>query len=88
MHENRIYALKIICGAEYPDQPPQMQFVSRINLPCVDQKTGKIDKLKLPCLSAWRRNFTLETVLAELRREMASPANKKLSQPSEGSTFQ
>ena len=41
-HENRIYSVNIHCGDNYPDLPPTIQFVSRINLPCVDQKTGKV----------------------------------------------
>ncbi|KAI9875412.1 MAG: E2 ubiquitin-conjugating protein mms2 [Pleopsidium flavum] len=41
MHENRIYSLNIHCGDSYPDIPPTVQFVSKINLPCVDQRTGK-----------------------------------------------
>ncbi|KAI4202005.1 MAG: hypothetical protein LQ350_002910 [Teloschistes chrysophthalmus] len=40
-HENRIYSLNIHCGPSYPDVPPTVQFVSKINLPCVDQKSGK-----------------------------------------------
>jgi len=42
VHENRIYSLKIHCGDKYPDVPPEVTFVSKINLPCVDQKTGKV----------------------------------------------
>jgi hypothetical protein len=41
-HENRIYSLNIHCGDTYPDTPPTVQFVSKINLPCVDQRTGKV----------------------------------------------
>jgi ubiquitin-conjugating enzyme E2 variant len=45
-----------------------VSFVSKINLPCVDQKTGKVLDNKLTVLSQWKRNFTMETVLAELRK--------------------
>jgi ubiquitin-protein ligase len=41
-HENRIYSVNIHCGPEYPDKPPTLQFVSKINVPCVDQKNGKV----------------------------------------------
>lgn len=41
-HENRIYSLKIHCGDEYPDVPPDVTFLSRINLPCVHPVTGKV----------------------------------------------
>jgi len=86
-HENRIYNLKIHCGENYPDSPPEVKFISRINLPCVDSATGKVDPTKLPCLVQWKREFTMETILIELRRNMALPANKKLPQPAEGTTF-
>jgi ubiquitin-conjugating enzyme E2 variant len=41
-HENRIYSLTIHCGDKYPDEPPDVTFVSRINLPSVDARTGKV----------------------------------------------
>ena len=91
VHENRIYSLKIQCGMKYPDQPPTVSFLSKINLPCVNKTTGKVEKLA--CLDNWKRNYTLETLLAELRkflvliREMAQPSNKKLAQPAEGTFF-
>jgi ubiquitin-conjugating enzyme E2 variant len=44
VHENRIYSLKIHCGPQYPDVPPEISFTSKINLPCVDQRNGKVHK--------------------------------------------
>ncbi|KAJ5454345.1 ubiquitin-conjugating enzyme/RWD-like protein [Penicillium daleae] len=87
VHENRIYSVNIHCGPDYPDNPPTIQFVSRVNIPCVDQQTGKVDPSKLPCLAQWKRSHTMETVLIELRRYMALPQHKKIAQPPEGSTF-
>ncbi|KAJ5333248.1 hypothetical protein N7541_003080 [Penicillium brevicompactum] len=87
VHENRIYSVNIHCGPEYPDTPPTVQFVSRVNLPCVDPRTGKVDATKFPTLATWKRDFTMETVLIELRRNMALPQHKKLPQPEEGSSF-
>ncbi|KAJ3170126.1 E2 ubiquitin-conjugating protein mms2 [Geranomyces variabilis] len=85
VHENRIYSLKITCGNDYPDRAPTVSFLSKVNLPAVNQKTGKVERLA--CLDSWKRSYTIETVLAELRREMANPSNKKLSQPAEGTFF-
>ncbi|CAO3570866.1 unnamed protein product [Mortierella alpina] len=87
VHENRIYSLKIHCGPSYPDMPPSVSFLSRVNLPCVNQTTGEVDSSKLNCLRNWNRNYGLETVLTDLRREMASPNNRKLPQPPEGTMF-
>jgi ubiquitin-protein ligase len=42
-HENRIYSVNIHCGDSYPDSPPTIQFVSKVNLPCVDQRNGKVE---------------------------------------------
>lgn len=41
-HENRIYSLKIHCGNSYPDEPPIVHFISRINLPGVDAQGGRV----------------------------------------------
>ncbi|KAG7006656.1 hypothetical protein G7Y79_00013g034280 [Physcia stellaris] len=68
VHENRIYSLNIHCGDSYPDVPPLVQFNSKINLPCVDPRTGKVDPSRLPCLYQWKRENTMETILIELRR--------------------
>ena len=68
VHENRIYSLKITCGEHYPDQPPTVQFISRVNLPFVSQTDGKVDPSKLPVLAHWSRNYSIETVLVEIRR--------------------
>jgi ubiquitin-conjugating enzyme E2 variant len=64
---------------------------------------AQVDNTKLPCLAQWKRDFTMETILIELRRYvvlaamrvlqadqlryMALPQNKKLPQPPEGTTF-
>jgi ubiquitin-conjugating enzyme E2 variant len=68
VHENRIYSLKITCAESYPEQPPLIQFRSRVNLPFVNQTDGKVDRAKLPVLANWRREFSLETVLVEIRK--------------------
>lgn len=42
VHQNRIYSLRINCGEQYPDRPPEIWFLTRINLPCVNQQSGKV----------------------------------------------
>ncbi|KAG8695762.1 E2 ubiquitin-conjugating protein mms2 [Ceratobasidium sp. 428] len=86
VHENRIYSLKIHCSESYPDIPPTITFLSKVNLPFVGP-TGKIDPNKLPVLANWLRSTTLETILVQIRREMASAHNRKLPQPPEGSMY-
>lgn len=81
---NRIYNLNIECGHSYPNDPPTVYFISKLNLGCVNS-TGKVEPSKLPCLAKWQRSFTMETVLTELRREMVAHGN--VAQPPDGSTF-
>ncbi|KAI9573879.1 ubiquitin-conjugating enzyme/RWD-like protein [Boletus coccyginus] len=87
VHENRIYSLKIHCGDSYPEKPPTVQFLSRVNLPFVSQTDGKVDPTKLNVLAQWGRDSSIETILVSIRREMGSFNNRKLPQPPEGSTF-
>lgn len=86
-HENRIYSLGIECGPNYPDEPPKVKFISKVNLPCVDEKNGEVKSKEFHTLKDWKRSYTMQTVLLDLRKEMATPANKKLPQPKEGTTF-
>jgi ubiquitin-protein ligase len=68
VHENRIYSLKIHCGEDYPDRPPTIHFLSRVNLPFVSQTNGKVDPVKLTALSQWGRDSSIETILVGIRR--------------------
>ncbi|OQS05668.1 DNA topoisomerase 2 DNA gyrase B [Thraustotheca clavata] len=86
-HDGRIYSLKIHCGEHYPNQPPDVYFTSRINMTCVDQTNGRVESRRLGVLASWNRNSGIENVLVALRNEMASPANKRLPQHPEGSSF-
>ncbi len=39
---DRIYSLKIKCGSQYPDQPPTIHFINKINMPGVDPNSGLV----------------------------------------------
>jgi hypothetical protein len=67
VYQNRIYSLSIHCGPSYPDQPPEVKFLTKINLPCV-KSDGRIDYNALPIFSNWSRDSTIETILLSLRR--------------------
>ena len=83
----RIYTLAIKCGDKYPVQPPQIRFISKINMSCVNQANGIVEPAKLDILKNWKPTYNIEMVLTALRQEMASGASKKLSQPPEGTNF-
>lgn len=84
VHEGRIYQLKLFCGKEYPDQPPGVRFQSRINMSCVNYETGVVEPSLFPMLADWKRENTMEDILMQLKKEMMSPQNRKLAQPSDG----
>uniref|UniRef100_A0A3Q7FVV8 UBC core domain-containing protein n=1 Tax=Solanum lycopersicum TaxID=4081 RepID=A0A3Q7FVV8_SOLLC len=83
VHEGRIYQLKLFCGKEYPDQPPGVRFQSRINMSCVNYETGVVEPSHFPMLADWKRENTMEDILMQLKKEMTSPQNRKLAQPSD-----
>jgi len=84
--ENRMYNLRMECGNSYPETPPVIRFTNRINMNCVTS-SGSVDPRAVPVLSRWNRDYTIKTVLQELRRLMLLKDNMKLSQPPEGSTY-
>uniref|UniRef100_A0A0C9QLY6 TSA: Wollemia nobilis Ref_Wollemi_Transcript_25578_818 transcribed RNA sequence n=1 Tax=Wollemia nobilis TaxID=56998 RepID=A0A0C9QLY6_9CONI len=87
VHDGRIYQLKLFCDKDYPTKPPSVRFLSRINMTCVNKETGVVEQKNFPMLANWRSEYTMEDILMELKREMAAPHNRRLSQPPEGSTF-
>ncbi len=82
---NRLYTLKIECTAMYPHEPPNVKFLTRINMANVNAKTGSVDMSKI--ITDWSTNYNLETILIALQHEMSSTQNKTLSQPPEGATY-
>ncbi|WMV06996.1 hypothetical protein MTR67_000381 [Solanum verrucosum] len=87
VHEGRIYQLKLFCDKDYPEKPPSVRFHSRVNMTCVNHETGVVEPKKFVLLANWQREYTMEDILTQLKKEMASPHNRKLVQPPEGTCF-
>ncbi|KAL0426582.1 UNVERIFIED_CONTAM: Ubiquitin-conjugating enzyme E2 variant 1C [Sesamum latifolium] len=81
VHEGRIYQLKLFCDKDYPEKPPSVRFHSRINMTCVNHETGVVEPKKFGLLANWQREYTMEDILTQLKKEMAAPHNRKLVQP-------
>lgn len=85
--ENRIYTVHMSCGDAYPKEPPTVRFLTKVNLQCVHRGTGAVDPTRCTVLKNWNRNYGIETILLELRKEMANGHNRRLPQPAEGSRY-
>jgi len=77
---DRIYTLKIKCGARYPDEAPIIYFINKINMPGVNPTTGKVESvLKTP----WTRKNTLMDYLIAIRTSMEAVGRSKQPGPTE-----
>ncbi|KAH1147869.1 hypothetical protein GYH30_042825 [Glycine max] len=83
VHEGKIYQLKLFGDKDYPEKPPSVRFHSRINMTCVNHETGEVEPKKFGLLANWQREYTMEDILTQLKKEMAAPHNRKLVQPPE-----
>jgi len=72
---DRIYNLRIKCGAKYPDEPPLVWFVQKINMPGVAANGA----LTVSEFVKWTPELTMFDLLCGVREKMTPAA--KLKQP-------
>eukprot|EP01059_Diplonema_ambulator_P019745 TRINITY_DN33390_c0_g1_i1.p1 TRINITY_DN33390_c0_g1~~TRINITY_DN33390_c0_g1_i1.p1 ORF type:complete len:140 (+),score=16.64 TRINITY_DN33390_c0_g1_i1:122-541(+) len=80
--ENRIYSLKIHCDKHYPNKAPQITFITKVNMECVNGR-GDIDPSKVPVMSNWKPELGMMDCLMGIRQEMVG-RERKTRQPAEG----
>jgi len=59
---------------------PSVRFHSRINMTCVNNENGVVEPKKFGLVN-WQREYTMEDILIQLKKGMATPHNRKLVQP-------
>jgi hypothetical protein len=61
--DNRIYSLSVFCTDRYPDEPPVVRFLTRVNMTCVNQADGTVRGLRVNvfvvCLFVFPANLGL-----------------------------
>lgn len=78
-YDGRIYFLTIHCGENYPMVAPTVKFLTKINIPSVNQQTGEVMPSKFSTFAHWRPEYCMEKVLVEIKNEMIQ--NRKNPQP-------
>lgn len=79
----RIYTVKVHCGENYPNVPPSVTFITRINMAHIDGN-GVVTRA-CPAISNWTPSKTIFDVLCSLRELMKAAA--PLPQPPLESTY-
>ena len=85
LDDGRFYELQLECDENYPQKPPKVKFITKVNMPFVDQY-GAIKSGSLNILRNWNRDCTLESYLTAIRDELKSNLSK-YKQPPEGSKY-
>ncbi|KAH9260333.1 hypothetical protein BASA82_000183 [Batrachochytrium salamandrivorans] len=78
-----MYTLYVECPDTYPNVPPKIRFVSKINMPDVDQKTGEVSPKLLQ--AQWKKDSSIVLMLCYIRASMKTAT--RLTQPADGASF-
>mmetsp|Transcript_36669 Transcript_36669/g.96031 ORF Transcript_36669/g.96031 Transcript_36669/m.96031 type:complete len:147 (+) Transcript_36669:46-486(+) len=84
--EHRSMEMRVVCGKEYPDTPPMVRFLSKVNLTFVGPD-GNVDLRKVKSMGGWRRGMTIRDMLEGFQSEILSSRNNRQKQPAEGERY-
>eukprot|EP00455_Lapot_gusevi_P045663 TRINITY_DN5875_c0_g2_i2.p1 TRINITY_DN5875_c0_g2~~TRINITY_DN5875_c0_g2_i2.p1 ORF type:complete len:102 (-),score=26.49 TRINITY_DN5875_c0_g2_i2:71-376(-) len=73
-----IYTVEVVTGPDYPFEPPTVRFQTKINMPFVDSRTGRVDD-SIDVLRNWDKTKRIQHVLCSIRDAMTP--NHRLPQP-------
>lgn len=76
---DRFYNIRVYCGPNYPEVPPEMWFVSpQINMAEVDSKgTVNIQALQQSTGQRWDRTMSIVDVMYWIRQQMTAAARNR-----------
>lgn len=80
---DRMFTLYVQVPENYPNSPPHIRFISKINMPDVDQKTGEVSPKLLQ--QQWKRDSSIVLMLCYIRTSMKTAT--RLPQAPDGATF-
>ena len=61
-----IYRLEVICGPNYPVEPPSIKFMSEIKMIGVDDAKN-VTPLACPILKKWKETCSIKDALNDIR---------------------